>query len=92
MLSGKSSIKAREVEQGSVKQDGGYDRAKCMADKLFAFFRIISFIFDFILICIKSVFLLGRSDRKFGGAASQWKGAAFQNGTQSLCKNIPCSH
>ena len=37
----------------------------------------------------QSVFLLGRSDRKSGGAASQWKGAASQNGTQSICKNIP---
>ena len=37
------------------------------------------------------VFLLGRSDRKSGGAASQWEGAASQNGTQSICKNIPCT-
>ena len=36
-----------------------------------------------------SVFLLGRSDRKSGGATSQWRGAASQNGTQSICKNIP---
>ena len=36
------------------------------------------------------VFLLGRSDKKSDGAASQWNGAASQNGTQSICKNIPC--
>ena len=35
------------------------------------------------------VFLLGRSDKKSDGAASQWNGAASQNGTQSICKNIP---
>ena len=37
------------------------------------------------------VCLLGRSDRKSGGAASQWKGSASQNGTQSIYKNIPCA-
>ena len=36
------------------------------------------------------VFLLGRSDRKSVRTASQRKGAASQNGTQSICKNIPC--
>ena len=35
--------------------------------------------------------LLGRSGRKSSGAASQRKRAASQNGTQSICKNIPWS-
>ena len=38
----------------------------------------------------KRVFLLGRSNRKSAGAAFQWRGAASQNETQSMCKNIPC--
>ena len=73
MVQGKSSITAREVEQGGVKQGGGHDRAKRNGGKLFVFLHYF-IIFSFILICIKSVFVLGRSARTLGGAASQWKG------------------
>ena len=60
-----------------------------MADKLFVSLHY-SIYFNFILIYINSFFLLGRSDQKSGGAASQLKGAVSQNGTQLTCKNIPC--
>ena len=72
-------------EQSSVE---GRAELRARADNSVFFITFIHF--SSILFCMKLVFRLGRRNRKSVRAAPQWMGAASQNGTQSICKNIPC--
>ena len=88
-----------DAGQSSVNKLEG--RADCMAQEQSSVggraelkAKVISFLHSVVLPVFysarKRVFLVGRSNRKSVGAASQWRGgAASQNGTQSVCKNIP---
>ena len=78
--------RAGHIDGTGIGQSGGHARAT--GDSGLSIFVVSFHLYLLYFILHRYVFfILESSDRKFGGAA---EGTAYQNGTQSMCKSIPC--